>query len=422
MATGHNIHKMCVEILTESDQATFNQYRKKANSMEHYGLLRQSEFAKKLWPTNRDISYGFKGDSKLIQRTPLSYFQNKYRVNGDEIKIDPMQYVLEHDLAQLSIEDCIRKIITEIIQPVIGITLVWVQDYESANIRINFDPDNGSYSLVGTDSANEMNKPSMNFAWFDVPTVLHQFCHALGMVHQHSISDNSVNTEQSLVNNTSGISWNVKAIYEWAKKTHNWGELLANKNIINRYIQKDHKSSDESIMLFYYPQEFVESNNKAVQMNARLSLDDIKWLNHMYPVTYKKQDGTYRVIEDVPTNFYKGYYKENPKQANKSSTLKNIIISILIGVSVLAIGALVYMCYQKYTSLENYASSGKENKFSFITSSHNDGNNYSPVSSLSDVTSLSSGSSGSSGNSVNSGSSGNSVNSGSSGSSGSSRI
>ena len=29
----------------------------------------------------------------------------------------------------------------------------------------------------------------MNFSWFDVPTILHEFCHALGMMHEHNNTD-----------------------------------------------------------------------------------------------------------------------------------------------------------------------------------------------------------------------------------------
>ncbi|KAK7438223.1 hypothetical protein VKT23_018154 [Stygiomarasmius scandens] len=64
----------------------------------------------------------------------------------------------------------------------------------SANIRISFTGP-GSWSYVGTDATNvDKSQPTMNLGWLadanppskeDAATILHEFGHALGMMHEH---------------------------------------------------------------------------------------------------------------------------------------------------------------------------------------------------------------------------------------------
>ena len=49
-------------------------------------------------------------------------------------------------------------------------------DNPFANIRINFDINAGSWSYLGKDALNiPYNKATMNFGWFNIATVLHEF-------------------------------------------------------------------------------------------------------------------------------------------------------------------------------------------------------------------------------------------------------
>jgi hypothetical protein len=71
-----------------------------------------------------------------------------------------------------------------------------VEDWTKAEIRISFDPSKGSWSAIGIDARNAAfnGKATMNFGWLkndsdpspsDKGTILHEFGHALGMMHEH---------------------------------------------------------------------------------------------------------------------------------------------------------------------------------------------------------------------------------------------
>jgi hypothetical protein len=72
-----------------------------------------------------------------------------------------------------------------------------VEDWTKAEIRISFDPSKGSWSAIGTDARNTAfaGKATMNLGRLPddgayltsrhKATILHEFGHALGMVHEH---------------------------------------------------------------------------------------------------------------------------------------------------------------------------------------------------------------------------------------------
>ena len=165
----------------------------------------------------------------------------------------------------------------------------------------------------------------MNFAWFDVSTVLHEFGHALGMIHEH----------QNPYDNQ--ILWNKKKVYEWAKSTQGWGKKATDVNILNMPTEEINGSKYDpfSIMLYFYPRELT-TNNKGTRENLKLSPVDVFFLNKMYPEA-----------KETPSEFYKNAYGEdiNEKQlALMSSTFNfmskynlQIIIPIIIFVIILVL-------------------------------------------------------------------------------------
>jgi len=52
-----------------------------------------------------------------------------------------------------------------------------------SDIRIGFDSDDGAWSYIGTDCSSKWK--TMNLGFIDRGTVLHEFGHALGLIHEH---------------------------------------------------------------------------------------------------------------------------------------------------------------------------------------------------------------------------------------------
>jgi hypothetical protein len=67
------------------------------------------------------------------------------------------------------------------------------------------------------------NEKTMNLGWLDVGTILHEFLHALGCIHEH----------QNHRNNT--IDWNKNKVYCWAKQTQDWNPEVTCHNIFEKY-------------------------------------------------------------------------------------------------------------------------------------------------------------------------------------------
>jgi len=69
-------------------------------------------------------------------------------------------------------------------------------EVEKANIRISFDPNDGSWSFVGTENTSiDKTKPTMNLGWLNGDTdtlsndehgvIMHEFGHVIGLLHEH---------------------------------------------------------------------------------------------------------------------------------------------------------------------------------------------------------------------------------------------
>jgi hypothetical protein len=114
-----------------------------------------------------------------------------------------------------------------------------------ADIKIDFDPTGGAWSYIGTDTLEgEKSQPTMNFGWFDVPTVLHEFCHALGMVHEHSNP------------NGKPINWAVCHVAKFASESQGWNAKDIKENIVEKYkadLINGSEFDPRSIMLYFYP-------------------------------------------------------------------------------------------------------------------------------------------------------------------------
>lgn len=157
---------------------------------------------------------------------------------------------------------------------------------KNAEIRISFKSDD-SWSYIGTENLEIPKKEvTMNYGWFNEDTteddfsctILHEFGHALGCVHEH----------QSPASN---ILWNKPVVYEYYKNNDPpWSKNQVDENIFNRYssnITQYTKFDKKSIMLYAIP-NILTIGDFSTEWNEKLSETDKIFINQIYPLNFQK--------------------------------------------------------------------------------------------------------------------------------------
>lgn len=266
--------------------------------------MRAAFLKSKIWPANTTIKIGFMRDpDPELPRTDVDIMEKTVDAEGNSLKVDPLQRAV----ADLPIKDAIIKTITERLQPIVNVKLMFYDENQQlinpnvADIRIDFDEFNGAWSLLGTECLTVKDKKecTMNFGWFDVPTTLHEFCHALGMVHEHQNPKGKT------------ILWDKERVREWAKSTQGWDKETTDSNIIERYKLDEINGSSfdsKSIMLYFFPGSLVLDPNTqqccgtGTNQNLMFSPYDVLYLNYNYPLknsTLTSEQFTVKYFNDV---------------------------------------------------------------------------------------------------------------------------
>jgi hypothetical protein len=156
-------------------------------------------------------------------------------------------------------------------------------DHQDAEIRIALDENDGHWSAVGTDALVEeyfpKSGPTMNCGLTtDSPpaeysrVVLHEFGHALGMIHEHQ-------------NPTAGIRWNERVVIDALKRSQGWDEATIRHNVLNSVSREDLRFTafdDKSIMLYAFPAEWTV-DGRQFDHNTALSETDQAFIAAHYP-------------------------------------------------------------------------------------------------------------------------------------------
>jgi hypothetical protein len=153
---------------------------------------------------------------------------------------------------------------------------------KDADIRIAFKAGNGSWSYIGTDCKRiPRSQPTMNYRWISADSpdddlrrvVLHEFGHALGLIHEHQSPDHPIN-------------WNRDAVYKDAGgPPNNWDKATVDANIFQRYEPGQVTATPvdrDSIMLYAIPAAWT-LDGFSVGFNTRLSDTDKKFIREAYP-------------------------------------------------------------------------------------------------------------------------------------------
>jgi hypothetical protein len=159
----------------------------------------------------------------------------------------------------------------------------WVSTAENADIKISFNATTKSNSAVGTDCKYfDQNSHSMDLGLIGntnesifSSVVLHEFGHALGMIHEHQSPK-------------SNFMWNKPYVYSvYMNPPYNLSAAEVDFNIFYKYSEASTNSSSTafdpaSIMCYSFPSNYT-TNGYSTPVNYRLSPTDIRFISKEYP-------------------------------------------------------------------------------------------------------------------------------------------
>lgn len=152
----------------------------------------------------------------------------------------------------------------------------------NADIRIGFQQGDGSWSYIGTYNQQiPQQQQTMNFGWLtpdssdeDVRSVvLHEFGHALGLIHEHQ-------------NPVGAIQWNEAAVIaDLSQPPNEWDVATIRRNVLDRYDPNKVTATavdSDSIMMYPIPASWTNGTFSS-DFNGELSPTDKKFIRQCYP-------------------------------------------------------------------------------------------------------------------------------------------
>jgi len=270
--------------------------------------LRAAFFTSKLWPKNSTINFAFIEEPKNVPWTSIDKLETS--ADGKKTDVDPIEY----EIRKMNPKEAVKYVVAKRVQPLVGLKLVFVDDYTQADVRIGFDIYDGAWALVGTqclsDDPDVKGKPTMNLGWFDVATTMHEFFHVLGLIHEHQNSKDNP------------IDWDKNAVYQWAQSTQNWDKQTTDQNILQPYPANQINGSifdPLSIMLYFFPASLT-TNQQGTRQNLRLSGYDVKYVSEKYP-------GGEMTPEDFYLKTYNQTLQDNINESTKDLQSKFPILN-----------------------------------------------------------------------------------------------
>lgn len=161
----------------------------------------------------------------------------------------------------------------------------------NAELRISFEQ-KGSWSYIGKRALSiRADRPTMNLdVQFSRSVVLHEFGHALGLIHEHQHPEN-------------GIQWNKEAVYE-AYGAYGWSKRTVDRWIFSKYTNTQTQfchHDPASIMHYRIPKEWTHNGFEVIG-NTSLSAEDKRFIGIVYPFDQPKE-------QSYPDLEYTNYFR-----------------------------------------------------------------------------------------------------------------
>ena len=247
----------------------------------------------------------------------------------------------------------VQKVVKEMVQPHVNLDLKFGNYGRNADIRITFLND-GAYSRLGSQSAykDPQHPESMNLGWLDQPhsgsftwegrtyqfpgcndgcsrhtngyVIIHEFGHALGMIHEHQ-------------NPKGGIEWNKEEVYRTFSGAPNyWSKQQIDQNVMDK-LSLDLLNASEydpkSVMLYAFDAELT-LNGVGTQANPVMSPTDIEWMAKVYgkpkKAKQKDDDRMTPTTEEVKDEEILEEVKDEVKRKKRVPVLVWIMLAVVV--------------------------------------------------------------------------------------------
>lgn len=284
--------------------------------------LQASFFTSKLWPKGSTIKVEFLDDKPNMKPslwTRLEEMKARRNNDGSASKIDP----IEEEIRGMSRPDAVKKVVKDRIEAISGLKFEFVGKGQG-DVRVSFDGALGAWSLLGIDCLSaDKGKATLNLGWMDAATIMHEFGHVIGLIHEHNNPRGA------------GIDWNKPVVYKWAMETQGWDKQKVDQNMFMKY-SKDQTNGSEydpkSIMLYFFPASMT-LNGVGTDINQRMSKTDVDYIESVYPGGRVKPDD------------YDTYTGNEPDSGSNSKSSSWGLLAMFI-VAMLTIGLIAYFLHR----------------------------------------------------------------------------